>query len=44
MYKCFKKIGNTEAISSWESKGLPNEIVKPPDSTLAPTVKYVCKI
>ena len=40
MYKYFKKIVKTESISSWESKGLSNEIIKPPDSTLALTVKY----
>ena len=40
MYKYFKKIVNTESISSWESKGLSNEIIKPPDNTLALTVKY----
>ena len=28
MYKYFKKIGNTEHISLWESKGLANEIIK----------------
>ena len=28
MYKYFKKIGNTDHISSWESKGLSNEIIK----------------
>ena len=40
MYKYFKKIVNTESISSWESKELSNEIIKPPDNTLALTVKY----
>ena len=43
MYKCFKKIGNTESISSWEFKGLSNKIIKPPDNTLALTVKYIDK-
>ena len=43
MYKYSKKIGNTESISSWESKDLSNEIIKPPYNTLAPTVKYAGK-
>ena len=29
MYKYFKKIGNTDHISAWKSKGLSDEIVKP---------------
>ena len=32
MYKCFKKIANTEKISSWESKGLSNVIIKLPST------------
>ena len=31
--KYFKKIGNTESISSWESKGLSDEIIKPPNTS-----------
>ena len=34
MNKYLKKIGNTESISSWESKGLSNETIKPPDNIL----------
>ena len=41
MYKYLKKFYNTESISLWVSKGLSNEIIKPPDNTLAPTVKYM---
>ena len=44
MYKYFKKIDNTEIISTWESKGLSNEIIKPADNTLAPTVNYTGKV
>ena len=43
MHKYFKKIGNTDHISSWESKGLSDEIIKPPttsNNSLAPTLKY----
>ena len=40
MNKYFKKIGNTEKISSWKSKGLSDEIVKSLDNTLAPKLVY----
>ena len=40
MYKYFFKIGNTESISSWKSKGLSNEVIKPPYNSLAPAVKF----
>ena len=40
MQKYFKKIGNTEKISSWKSKGLSNEIIKPLDNTHAPKLIY----
>ena len=46
MHKYFKKIGNTKNISSWESKGLSNEVIRPPttsDNSLAPTLKYTDK-
>ena len=33
MSKYFKKIGNTEKISSWESKGMSDEIIIKPPST-----------
>ena len=41
--KYFKKIGNTERILSRESKGLSNEIIKPPstcNNRLAPSLDY----
>ena len=41
--KYFKKIGDTESISEWKSKGLSDEVIKPPDNSLAPTVKYTDK-
>ena len=40
MYNYFKKIGNTESISSWKSIGFSNEVIKPTDKSLAPAVKY----
>ena len=43
MNKYFKKTGNTENISSWESKGLSDEIIKPPftsNNRLAPSLDY----
>ena len=39
----FKKICNTENISSWESKGFSDEVIKPPDKTLVPTLKNTGK-
>ena len=44
MYRYFKKIGNTERISSWISKGLSDESTKPPpttDNSLAPGLSYI---
>ena len=43
MERYFKKIGNTESISSWESKGFSDEIIKPPttsNNSLAPSLGY----
>ena len=43
MYKYFKKIGNTDHISSWKYKGLSNEIIKPPttsNNSLASKLSY----
>ena len=34
MYKYFKKIGNTESISSWKYKGVSDEVIKPPITVL----------
>ena len=30
MHRYFLKIGNAEYISSWKSKGLSDEVIKPP--------------
>ena len=41
--KCFKMITNTDYISSWKSKGLSAESIKPPktsDNRLTPTLSY----
>ena len=43
MYKCFKTIGSTESIAEWESKGLSNEVIKPPNNALGPSVKFIGK-
>ena len=43
MYRYFKKIGNTEHISSWKSKGLSDKIIKPvntPVNSLALALSY----
>ena len=42
MYKYLKK-NSTISISSWESKGLYNEVIKPPDNSLVPAVKFTGK-
>ena len=44
MYKYFKKISTTDDISEWRSKGLSDEIIKPPttsDNNLAPALNYI---
>ena len=43
MYRYFKKNDNTDHISEWKSKGLSDEIIKPPTSnnSLAPKLSYV---
>ena len=44
MYKYFKKIDNTDYISEWQSKGLSDEIIQPPntsDKSLAPELSYI---
>ena len=43
MYKYFIKIGITESIAEWESERLSNEVIKPPDNTLSPEVKFTGK-
>ena len=43
MYRYFKKVGNTDHISSWKSIGLPDEIIKLPDTSdnsIAPSWSY----
>ena len=41
--KIFKLISNNDYVSSWQSKGLSSESIKPPatsDNSLAPTLNY----
>ena len=43
MYRYFKKISNTDHISELKSKGLSDEIIKPPttsNNSLAPALSY----
>ena len=43
MYRYFKKIGNTNHISSWKSKGLSDKNIHPPaasNNSLAPLLNY----
>ena len=44
MYRYSKKIGNTDHISSWKSKELSDESIKPPatsNNNLAPSLNYI---
>ena len=44
MYKYFEKIGSSEHISSWKSKGFSDERIKPStisDNSLAPSLSYI---
>ena len=44
MYRYYKKIGNTDHISAWKSKGLSDESIKSPatsDNSLAPSLNYI---
>ena len=44
MYRYFKKISNTDYILSWKSKGLFDEIIKPPsacDNNLVLPLSYI---
>ena len=43
MYRYLKKIVNTYGISEWKSKGPSDEVIKPPDNSLAPIVGYANK-
>ena len=43
MYKYFKRIGNSDYISSWKSKGFSDECIKPPsvpNNVLDPSLDY----
>ena len=43
MHRCFKTVTNTDYISSWKSKGLSDESIKPSttsDNSLNPTLTY----
>ena len=40
MYKSLKKISNSDNILESKSKELSDEVIKPPDNSLAPTLGY----
>ena len=40
MFKCFKRSTITYDVIEWKSKGLVDEIIKPPDISLAPTFVF----
>ena len=44
MYRYFKKIGNSDHISAWKSKGLSDESINLPatsDNSLTPSLDYI---
>ena len=41
MYRFFKLIANTLSILSWQSKGLSNENIDSPTTSLSPSINYV---
>ena len=41
MSKYFKLITSTSSILSWQSKGLSNENIDPPTTSLSPSINYV---
>ena len=41
MSKYFRLITNTLSILSWQSKGLSNENIGPPNTSLSPSINYV---
>ena len=44
MYRYFKLITNTDYISSWKSKGLSDESIKPPtafDNSFTPALNVI---
>ena len=41
MSKYFRLITNTLSILSWQSKGLSNENIDPPTTSLSPSINYV---
>ena len=46
MNRYFENIGSTKSISSWESKGLSDEVIKCPtinNNCLAPTLENIAK-
>ena len=40
MFKYFKRSTRTDDVIEWKSKGLVDEIIKPPDISLAPTFVF----
>ena len=41
MFKYFKVITNILSILLWQSKGLSNENIDPPTTSLSPSINYV---
>ena len=43
VYRCLKKIGNTDHISAWKSKGLSDESIRPPATSCSVIKLYWCR-
>ena len=41
MYRYFRLMTNTSNILSWQSKGLPNESITPPNTNISSSINYV---
>ena len=41
MYRYFRLMTNTSNILSWQSKGLSNESITPPNTNISPSIDYV---
>ena len=41
MYRYFRLMTNTSNILSWQSKGLSNESITPPNTNISPSINYV---
>ena len=43
MYRCFRLMTSTSNILSWQSKGLSNKCITPPNANISPSIDYFAK-